>query len=124
VGQKDPLMEFKHEAFLLFERFTQQLRLQTAQALFRFEIVPTPVMDMNAVLEQLQWETDRSLVSEIENEEVEANGVDEPRKDRTIEDAVSSIIPAQQPKGGAKMGRNELCSCNSGKKYKKCCGML
>ncbi|MBU6383205.1 MAG: preprotein translocase subunit SecA [Verrucomicrobia bacterium] len=40
VGQKDPLLEFKHESFALFERFSIRLREEIARDLFRFEMMP------------------------------------------------------------------------------------
>ena len=40
VGQKDPLLEFKHESFALFETLSQRLRLEIAKDLFRFEMMP------------------------------------------------------------------------------------
>lgn len=40
VGQKDPLLEFKHESFALFERFSIRLREEIARDLFRFEMLP------------------------------------------------------------------------------------
>jgi preprotein translocase subunit SecA len=42
VGQKDPLLEFKHESFGLFERFFDRLRKEIIHDLFRFEMVPPP----------------------------------------------------------------------------------
>lgn len=40
LGQKDPLMEYKHEAFGLFQRLTEVLYLEICQDLFRFQLVP------------------------------------------------------------------------------------
>ncbi|MCB1106746.1 MAG: preprotein translocase subunit SecA [Chlamydiia bacterium] len=40
VGQKDPLLEFKHEAFALFDAFTSDLKLHISHALFKFEMMP------------------------------------------------------------------------------------
>ena len=40
VGQKDPLLEFKHESFALFDAFSQRLRTEIARDLFRFEVYP------------------------------------------------------------------------------------
>jgi preprotein translocase subunit SecA len=108
VGQKDPLMEFKHEAFLLFEQFTQHLRIEMAKALFRFEIVPTPELEMQQFLQQLQLERDRSLVSELEKAA--------PNGQTPVPPPVAPITVAP------KVGRNDPCPCGSGKKYKKCCG--
>ena len=42
VGQKDPLLEFKHESFLLFQTFSEKLRQEISRNLFRFEMMPTP----------------------------------------------------------------------------------
>src|SRR3990167_6954542 len=40
VGQKDPLLEFKHESFHLFEALSLRLRQEIAKDLFRFEMMP------------------------------------------------------------------------------------
>src|SRR6185503_4063938 len=40
VGQKDPLLEFKHESFSLFESFSTRLREEIARDVFRFELIP------------------------------------------------------------------------------------
>ncbi len=39
IGQKDPLMEFKHEAFSLFDSFSLKIKIEIAHALFKFEMV-------------------------------------------------------------------------------------
>jgi preprotein translocase subunit SecA len=57
VGQKDPLLEFKHESFSLFDAFSQRLRTQIARDLFRFEMMPqsmTPDQRVQQTLNQLQ----------------------------------------------------------------------
>jgi preprotein translocase subunit SecA len=40
VGQKDPLLEFKHESFAMFEAFSSRLRQEIARDVFRFEMMP------------------------------------------------------------------------------------
>lgn len=40
VGQKDPLLEFKHDSFELFEAFSKRLHLEISRDLFRFEMMP------------------------------------------------------------------------------------
>lgn len=42
MGQKDPLMEFKHEAFALFDSFSIKIKVEIAHALFKFEMMPPP----------------------------------------------------------------------------------
>ena len=39
VGQRDPLTEFKHEAFALFDELSRNLRTEIARSIFRFEIM-------------------------------------------------------------------------------------
>lgn len=46
LGQKDPLMEYKDEAFALFEQLNEQLKFRVCEDLFRFDIVPTQVEKM------------------------------------------------------------------------------
>ncbi|NDD58402.1 MAG: preprotein translocase subunit SecA [Chlamydiae bacterium] len=40
IGQKDPLLEFKHEAFSLFDTFSLKIKTEIAHALFKFEMMP------------------------------------------------------------------------------------
>ena len=43
IGQKDPLLEFKHEAFALFDTLSREMKVEIAHALFKFEMVmPEP----------------------------------------------------------------------------------
>lgn len=39
IGQKDPLQEFKHEAFALFDHLSREIKVEIAHSLFRFEMV-------------------------------------------------------------------------------------
>lgn len=47
VGQKDPLLEFKHEAFALFDAFSSDLKLAIAHGLFKFQMMPPPDQQKN-----------------------------------------------------------------------------
>jgi len=67
VGQRDPLTEFKHEAFALFDELSRHLRIEMARALFRFEIL-TPHQSLQQLLNAgLKMESNRSLVGGGEN---------------------------------------------------------
>ena len=76
VGQKDPLLEFKHEAFLLFDAFSANLKTEIAHALFKFKMmVPdeTPPTDEKSrevpeeiTLEHESFRTNLSLMPELE----------------------------------------------------------
>lgn len=69
VGQRDPLTEFKHEAFSVFEEFSDTLRTEIAHDLFRFEILvaPPPTPTIQQLLSTLQLETNRSFLAELES---------------------------------------------------------
>ncbi|MEI8126070.1 MAG: SEC-C metal-binding domain-containing protein, partial [Parachlamydiaceae bacterium] len=114
VGQKDPLVEFKHDAFTMFDEFSSTLQTETAHDMFRFEIILRPRPTVEEMIKGLQLETTRSLAPEPDQLIPEAARIsqEEERKEK------------QQPVFiGAKPGRNDNCPCGSGKKYKKCCGI-
>ncbi|MCE5294129.1 MAG: preprotein translocase subunit SecA [Chlamydiales bacterium] len=120
VGQKDPLMEFKHEAFNLFESFTLALKEQMALALFKFEMFPSHMFQQKRPIPlELNLETGRSLVSDIDEDDIEDGEYDEEEGD----DERMNHLPISPMIAGPKVGRNDDCPCGSGKKYKKCCGI-
>lgn len=73
VGQRDPLLEFKHEAFLLFDAFSAKLKVEIAHALFKFQMMvpeetprtidaPRPQIDPPQAME---FRTNLSLMPEL-----------------------------------------------------------
>ncbi len=102
VAQKDPLIVFKQESFSLFDTFSKKLKMDIASDLFRFEILP-PKDSLQETIKQLQLDTQKSFI---------------PQPDEVTTNQESK----KQTK--TKIGRNESCPCGSGKKYKKCCGIL
>lgn len=120
VGNRDPLLEFKHDAFEYFDEFSRTVRTEMAQDLFRFEIVLRPIPTIQEMLSGLQLETNRSFIPELDQPPPVTN----PRSDTINEPTEPPIVEKQQPiTVGARPGRNDLCPCGSGKKYKKCCGI-
>ena len=111
VGQRDPLMEFKHEAFTLFGELSKNLRQEIAHDLFRFEITPQKHVNLERLLAGLQMETHRSFGEELEGAEAEGT------QEKSAEP--EKVAPVTV---GPKTGRNDPCPCGSGKKYKQCCG--
>lgn len=111
VGNRDPLMEFKHEAFALFDKMGDNLRQDIAQSVFKFQIaLPTP-SDLQQIFSQMRMETNRSFAQELEEAPAEPAPLPTPSE---------KIIPITADE---KIGRNDDCPCGSGKKYKKCCGI-
>lgn len=118
VGQRDPLMEFKHEAFRMFDELSRTLHTQIAQDFFRFEIITSyDHLNIEDLLRQLKLETNRTLVPQ-EKEALSVGGNTELAASPE-EAPPPELVPVHV---GPKVGRNDPCPCGSGKKYKKCCG--
>ena len=84
-GQKDPLIEYKFEAFEAFQMMIESMKEDVVRYIFRVKVVQQP---------------EERKTFENQGEEAEKKPV----------------------RVGKKIGRNDLCPCGSGKKYKKCCG--
>ena len=100
-GQKDPLVEFKKEAFTLFEDMMGRIDTETVRYLFLVQ--PAKPEDEAREIERRQ----RRQQQELQYQAGAAGKAEEPKPVRT----------------GAKVGRNDPCPCGSGKKYKKCHGV-
>ena len=100
IGQRDPLVEYKREAFYLFKELIEEIKFDTVRLLYNVRIVTRE--------EQEKQKTVRE--NEVTN--IVTSG---PLK--TGAGALQTrTITAK------KIGRNAPCPCGSGKKYKKCCG--
>ncbi|MEI8364921.1 MAG: preprotein translocase subunit SecA [Parachlamydiaceae bacterium] len=122
VGQRDPLMEFKHDAFKMFDELSRTLQTEAAHDLFRFEIVLRPNPSFEDMVKSLQLETKRSLVPELDQPvpQLTSESIEEDESEGQEAESRGKLQPVLV---GAKTGRNDLCTCGSGKKYKKCCGL-
>jgi len=115
VGQRDPLMEFKHEAFRLFDELGRKLRSNIAHDVFRFELVAHEDHNtLQKLLGQLQLERGRSLAPQDQEQLQQQQESQESGSERPKGTPVT--VPPQPH-------RNDVCPCGSGKKYKKCCGL-
>jgi len=92
-GQRDPLIEYKIEAYDMFQQLIELIQEDIAKYIYRVNIV-TPPQDR---LQQAH----------------ESRGEQEDEMSQTKQPIVNKDV----------IGRNDLCSCGSGKKYKKCCGL-
>lgn len=104
IGQKDPLIEFKHDAFLLFDTFSRKLKLEISTDLFRFTLAPKEPEVPPPSAEKIQLHTHKAF----------APSPSEKEQEPPIEKAQPLVVDP-------KVKRNEECPCGSGKKYKKCC---
>jgi preprotein translocase subunit SecA len=96
-GQKNPLIEYKREAFDMFTDMMQQIRADIVFHIFHLNL---DMFNEHAIEER----------RERELEEINMIGGDETSQ-------ATQVVRNEE-----KIGRNEPCPCGSGKKYKKCCG--
>ena len=95
-GQKDPLVEFKNEAFSLFESLIDRIDGELSRRLFRIGVnIPQPEIPLEQARENID-KSDQTGLSEANPK--------------------SEILNSKS----GKVGRNDPCPCGSGKKYKKC----
>jgi preprotein translocase subunit SecA len=102
-GQKNPLNEYKREGYELFSRMIETVKIQTVSTIMRVRVVKED--DVERMEEERRQRQEREM--------------------RLNRGAAGGGEPgAQQPqrRDGDKVGRNALCPCGSGKKFKKCCG--
>jgi preprotein translocase subunit SecA len=93
-GQRDPLVEYKKEAFDMFSEMTERISTEVLRRLFKIRI-------------QKQETIRREQKKQIQLNYNRGEG--------------SSVM--QTVRRGRKVGRNDPCPCGSGRKYKKCCGV-
>jgi preprotein translocase subunit SecA len=135
-GQKDPLVEYKKESFILFNEMMDRIEDESIRYLFFLRTaegersaLPFPVEE--EYVEDEEPEEEPPLVIAASNtaqstmEDFTRNI--QRRKDREMAQLQMVGGEAGSAGGktvvkGAKVGRNEPCPCGSGKKYKKCCG--
>jgi preprotein translocase subunit SecA len=111
-GQRDPLQEYKTEAFNLFQEMSAHLREAVTAQLMRVEIVP-PEQEapMLPAMEAHKLNPDTG-----EDEMALANVTLAPQA------TDAALRDPKNPASWGKIGRNEDCPCGSGKKYKHCHG--
>jgi preprotein translocase subunit SecA len=118
-GQRDPLNEYKAEAFNLFETMTANLREAVTAQLMRVEIVQAPPQEP-ANLPFMEAHKVDPVSGEDEMALATAGAATLAR--HGIGAAPASARNAQDPTTWGKVGRNEPCPCGSGKKFKHCHG--
>jgi len=126
-GQKDPLVEFKREAFTLFEDMMDRIDTEAVRFLFLVRpaepgqtgtaSTPAPRRPApNAPPTGDAATPDSSIARQIQQRQQ--------RQQRNLQfQAGPAQAEAPKPvRAAAKVGRNDPCPCGSGKKYKKCHG--
>lgn len=106
-AQKNPMQEYKREAFEVFSSLLENIKYEVVSILSKVQV------------------TNREEVNAIEAERRKAAEQEKQYKHQASE--ATSPAPKEEPaqtvvRQAPKVGRNDPCPCGSGKKYKKCCG--
>ncbi|MBR8841959.1 MULTISPECIES: preprotein translocase subunit SecA [unclassified Pseudoalteromonas] len=107
-AQKNPKQEYKRESFELFSQMLENLKIDVVSVLSKVQVRAEE--DVEKVEEQHR--KSEQAPREYQHEEVERVGGDAPEG--------VSVAHRNEPK----VGRNDPCPCQSGKKFKQCCGKL
>ncbi len=139
-GQRDPLVEYKREAFSMFEELMTHIKTEVATSVFRATTMQNFQRMMSMQSAHVQTvHNDINMLAGGEQPHVETE--EAPRRQLSADVPQSAVAgfdammqamekaeraPAPRPNSPAvdmrNIGRNDPCPCGSGKKYKKCCG--
>ena len=108
-GQRDPLTEYKKEAFDLFQDMAERVKAAVVERLFKVQVVREAPMAMPTLTARADTQESRGEMPSVGGEAPRAAPLAAPPR------------PAPRTATGDKVGRNDPCPCGSGKKYKKCC---
>ena len=118
-AQKDPLVEYKHEAFGIFKAMMDQVYRDIAHNLFR--VTMTRLSSLEELLASMPQEMVHQSFGQFSAPELPAAALPgETPATPELPEVQPEILPFHRET--PKVGRNDLCPCGSGKKYKKCCG--
>ncbi|HMN36776.1 MAG TPA: preprotein translocase subunit SecA [Hyphomicrobium sp.] len=147
-GQRDPLNEYKSEAFVLFENMLGRLREATTGQLMHVELMPPdqqpalqPVelppmeahhIDPDTGFDELQPEVPEHIARELAMADAAMQGArarrfappEQPKRQPLQTRKGEGGLDANDPATWGRVSRNAECPCGSGKKYKHCHGRL
>jgi preprotein translocase subunit SecA len=121
-GQRDPLVEYKGEAFKLFEEMQLQVKTEIANNTFRSSTTLAAFEKFLAALPKQLLHAQSAAFGGAAAPSAPAQGrpAQAVRTD-AVEEAIANVARPVR-RDTRKVGPNEPCPCGSGKKYKKCCG--
>ena len=118
-GQKNPLIEYKHEGFAMFEEMMSDTNEETLKRIFRTDLSNLVSSDMKIEQKTKNLETkkDFNVLSNMSSPQRSSNN------QQGFQGGAKPFSPNQKRrpiKVDKKVGRNDPCPCGSGKKFKKC----
>jgi preprotein translocase subunit SecA len=117
-GQRDPLLEYKAEAFKVFEDLMVNIKSEICHNIFRSA---SSLMAFEQFLHNLPQQTVHQSASAF-GDSGESAPPKQSKPSDMVSEAAAAMEKAKPVRSGPKVGRNDPCPCGSGKKYKQCCG--
>ena len=125
IGQRDPLLEYKAEAFKIFDELMVNVKTEICHNTFRSA---SSLMAFENFLRNAPQQTLHSSTAGFggaASAAPAAPGPDGKKASDLVSEAAAAAeaqVKAKPVRTGPKVGRNDPCPCGSGKKYKQCCG--
>jgi preprotein translocase subunit SecA len=120
-GQRDPLIEYKVEAFKIFDELMVNIKSEICHNIFRSA---SSLMAFENFLRNVPKQTTHQAppptLGGSTSDPGNPNGA--PKDSDVVSEAAAAVEKAKPVRSGPKVGRNDPCPCRSGKKYKQCCG--
>ena len=111
-GQRDPLVEYKNEAFSMFERLLAGIDSEIAHRIFKVQVQLAPTAQSSNIKSQMSNVKPKTPIQETPLSQAAK------KMQTNISSSEVSSAPVQAT--SKKIGRNDPCPCGSGKKWKKC----
>ncbi len=115
-GQRDPLLEYKAEAFKIFDELMVNVKTEICHNIFRSA---SSMMAFENFLKNVPQQTLHQNTSAFGGGAAPGKASDVVSEAAAAAEAQAKAKPVRT---GPKVGRNDPCPCGSGKKYKNCCG--
>jgi preprotein translocase subunit SecA len=121
-AQKNPKQEYKRESFTLFQELLDSIKRDTIRVLSHVQVRREDPAEEEARLRREAEE----LAQRMQFQHAEAPGLDQPLAlaEEGDDVAVAAATAMSPVRNDQKLGRNELCWCGSGKKFKHCHGQI
>jgi preprotein translocase subunit SecA len=119
-GQRDPLIEYKAEAYKVFEELMVSIKSEICHNIFRSA---SSLMAFENFMRNVPQRTTHQSASAFGGGAAGADAArGAPKASDVVSEAAEAVERARPVRSGPKVGRNDPCPCGSGKKYKQCCG--
>jgi preprotein translocase subunit SecA len=120
-GQRDPLIEYKAEAFKMFGDLMVNIKSEICHNIFRSA---SSLMAFDQFLRNMPQRTEHQTTSSLGGgaSTATASSGAKSNPSEMVNEAAAAMEKARPVRTGPKVGRNDPCPCKSGKKYKQCCG--